>query len=82
MYLYLTLNKFLLILDADGNGRPQLDDDDIEMTQDDINVIDPFTKRRMTDPMKNKVCGHVYDRESVISVLKMNKNTRYAFNIF
>lgn len=66
---------------ADGTGRPKLDDDDIEMTQDDINVIDPFTKKRMTDPVKNKVCGHVYERDSITSILKMNKNTRYNMNL-
>lgn len=48
------------------------------MTQDEINVIDPFTKKRMTDPVKNKACGHVYDRESAMAVLKMNEKTRYV----
>lgn len=66
------------MIDADGSTRPVLDDDDIEMTQDDINVIDPFTKKRMTDPVKNKACGHIYDRESVTQLLKMNKNMRYT----
>ena len=51
-------------------------DDDLQFTQDIVNVIDPFTKQRMTDPMKNKTCGHVYDRESVNAMLKVNSKTR------
>lgn len=62
----------------DGTGKSSLGDDDIEMTQDTINVIDAFSKKRMTDPVKNKACGHIYDRETVNSVLTMNKNTRYV----
>ncbi|XP_014204538.1 E3 SUMO-protein ligase NSE2 [Copidosoma floridanum] len=62
---------------ADGvKKRSAHEDDDIEMTQDDVNVIDPFTKKRMTDPLKNKVCGHIYDRESVVQMLKLNDKTR------
>ncbi|XP_033223888.1 E3 SUMO-protein ligase NSE2-like isoform X2 [Belonocnema kinseyi] len=51
-------------------------DDDLQFTQDTVNVIDPFTKKRMTDPMKNKTCGHVYDRKSVNAMLKVNPRTR------
>lgn len=34
---------------------------------------------RMTDPVRNAVCGHVYDKESLVAMLKKNKNTRYVF---
>jgi len=49
------------------------------LTGSEINVIDPISKTRMTDPVKNAVCGHVYDRESLIAMLEKNKNTRYVF---
>jgi SUMO ligase MMS21 Smc5/6 complex component len=54
-----------------------MNDDDIQITQNEINVIDPFTKKRMTDPVKNKICGHVYNRESIDCILKIKKETRY-----
>ncbi|KAJ8679897.1 hypothetical protein QAD02_015684 [Eretmocerus hayati] len=63
---------------TDGTAEPTQDDDDddIEMTQGEINVIDPFTKKRMTDPVKNKACGHVYDRASVTQMVNVNRNTK------
>ncbi|XP_051157726.1 E3 SUMO-protein ligase NSE2-like [Leptopilina boulardi] len=68
-----------LLKDADGGNNDNNDedgDDDLQFTQDTVNVIDPFTKKRMTDPVKNKTCGHVYDRESVTAMLKVNPRTR------
>lgn len=41
-----------------------------------INVIDPISKKRIVDPVKNTVCGHTYDRESITEILKINKKTR------
>ncbi|XP_032667455.1 E3 SUMO-protein ligase NSE2-like [Odontomachus brunneus] len=56
----------------------ELDDSnmDLRLTGTDINVIDPISKMRMTDPVRNTVCGHVYDKESLTAVLQMNKKTR------
>lgn len=28
-------------------------------------TIDPFTKQKITKPVRNKVCTHIYDQESV-----------------
>lgn len=50
------------------------------MTGSEINVIDPISKMRMTDPVRNAVCGHVYDKESLVAMLQKNKNTRYIFH--
>ncbi|KOX80070.1 E3 SUMO-protein ligase NSE2 [Melipona quadrifasciata] len=41
-----------------------------------INVIDPISKKRIVDPVKNIICGHTYDRQSIIQILKINKKTR------
>lgn len=30
---------------------------------------DPYTKRTMKEPMKNKFCGHQYERDSVIEMI-------------
>ncbi|XP_058806147.1 E3 SUMO-protein ligase NSE2-like [Phymastichus coffea] len=65
-----------IVNNMDGTEKMPLGDDDIEMTQEQVNIIDAFSKKRMTNPVKNMQCGHVYDRETVIDVLKMNKNTR------
>ncbi|XP_070159214.1 E3 SUMO-protein ligase NSE2 [Polyergus mexicanus] len=62
--------------DASNNELEEDTDEDLRLTGQDINVIDPISKTRMTHPVKNTVCGHVYDKESLIAMLHKNKNTR------
>lgn len=52
---------------------------DLQLMGTDINVIDPITKTRMTNPVRNAMCGHVYDKESLIALLRKNNKTRYVF---
>ncbi|KOC59588.1 E3 SUMO-protein ligase NSE2, partial [Habropoda laboriosa] len=54
------------------------DDADAELllTGGYINVIDPISKKRIVDPVKNTICGHTYDRESITQILKINEKTR------
>ncbi|XP_018304303.1 E3 SUMO-protein ligase NSE2 isoform X2 [Mycetomoellerius zeteki] len=51
-------------------------DADLRLTGSKINIIDPISKIRMTDPVRNAVCGHVYDKASLVAMLEKNKNTR------
>lgn len=51
-------------------------DIDLRLTVSEVNVIDPITKTRMTNPVRNTVCGHVYNKESLVAMLGKNKNTR------
>ncbi|XP_011162367.1 E3 SUMO-protein ligase NSE2 [Solenopsis invicta] len=51
-------------------------DADLRLTDSQVNVIDPITKTRMTNPVRNAVCGHTYDKESLVAMLRKNKNTR------
>lgn len=30
-----------------------------------IGTLDPYTKQKITKPVRNKVCTHIYDQESV-----------------
>lgn len=39
--------------------------------------IDPITKMPLEDPVRNKICGHNYGRESITQSLKMNSRLRY-----
>lgn len=66
---------------ANEAASNELDDTDadLRLTGSEINVIDPISKTRMTDPVRNAVCGHVYDKESLVAMLQKNKNTRYIF---
>lgn len=71
------MNFIILAFDKSSQNADDTMDDDIQFTQNEINVIDPFSKKRMVDPVKNKVCNHVYDKNTVEEVLKMNPRTRY-----
>lgn len=35
----------------------------------------------MISPVKNHICGHVYDHETLQKILKFNKNTRYVTDL-
>lgn len=51
-------------------------DADFQVSGGFINVIDPISKKRIVDPVKNSICGHTYDRESITEILKINQKTR------
>ncbi|XP_076232919.1 uncharacterized protein LOC143178266 [Calliopsis andreniformis] len=51
-------------------------DEEMQLIGGYINVTDPISKKRIVDPVKNSICGHTYDRESITQILKINKKTR------
>ncbi|KAK3875996.1 hypothetical protein Pcinc_019167 [Petrolisthes cinctipes] len=49
------------------------DDEDTQelvTTQQTLSLVDPISKTMMKDPVRHKICGHVYDRSSVTSMIK------------
>lgn len=78
-FLYISKNNFLLANEAATSNQLDDTDGDLRLTGSEINVIDPISKMRMTDPVRNAICGHVYDKESLVAMLRKNKNTRYVF---
>ncbi|KPJ15863.1 E3 SUMO-protein ligase NSE2 [Papilio machaon] len=50
-----------------------LDDSDLAITETQDRYIDPITKRPVTDPVQNSVCGHVYDKESIMKLINTRK---------
>lgn len=43
------------------------------MTQ---SLLDPFTKLQITDPVKNRRCGHSYEKDTILELLKKHKQMR------
>ncbi|XP_060084975.1 E3 SUMO-protein ligase NSE2-like [Ylistrum balloti] len=56
-------------------GPSSTGDDDVAMTQPEINTRCPYTGMEMKNPVKNKACGHKYDKEGILQYIK-NKGKR------
>ena len=56
----------------DEEDEPQTEDidDDLEMTQTEINTVCPISKVEMKKPVRNSACGHVYDKASIEHILR------------
>lgn len=71
------LHVVFLYSDEPEAGPSQCDDDDIVM-EGDIVYIDPITKKPLENPVRNKKCGHNYERDSIIEAIKLNQRLRYG----
>lgn len=45
-------------------------DEDIAVTQSQVNFTCPLTQVEMVNPMKNKKCNHHYDEEAILGLIK------------
>lgn len=45
-------------------------DEDIAVTQSQVNFTCPLTQMEMVNPMKNKKCNHYYDEAAILSLIK------------
>lgn len=52
-------------------------DEDISQPNEVISDIDPITKKRLENPVRNKHCRHIYGYQSVLQSLQRNSRLRY-----
>nr|CAD7424891.1 unnamed protein product [Timema monikensis] len=52
----------------------QGDREDLLLTEAEQCIIDPFTKQIMINPVKNKQCGHNYEKATVIQIIATKKS--------
>ncbi|XP_048214339.1 E3 SUMO-protein ligase NSE2 isoform X1 [Perognathus longimembris pacificus] len=57
-------------LQADRETEGPGVDEDMIVTQSQINFICPITQLEMKKPVKNKVCGHTYEEEAVVRMIE------------
>eukprot|EP00092_Neocalanus_flemingeri_P019679 GFUD01021314.1.p1 GENE.GFUD01021314.1~~GFUD01021314.1.p1 ORF type:complete len:207 (-),score=90.28 GFUD01021314.1:108-728(-) len=70
------LEEALQVEDKDDNDQMESGDDDLEMTQVERNTVCPISRREMVKPVKNILCGHVYDKGSMEALLNQNPKSR------
>ncbi|XP_063597078.1 E3 SUMO-protein ligase NSE2-like [Penaeus indicus] len=70
--------RTLLQNEDSGDNENDNEDGDLIVTQQEVNLFDPISMKRMTDPVRNKVCGHVYERSSVVNMIKQNRRKGFC----
>eukprot|EP00088_Acartia_fossae_P054006 TRINITY_DN6169_c0_g2_i3.p1 TRINITY_DN6169_c0_g2~~TRINITY_DN6169_c0_g2_i3.p1 ORF type:complete len:204 (+),score=12.50 TRINITY_DN6169_c0_g2_i3:40-651(+) len=49
-------------------------DDDLKIIKTRLNSLDPITKKEIVNPWKNKYCGHVYEKETILAWIKSTRS--------
>jgi len=73
------------IMDTSASGRGGRDSDDEEGEDEDdgcsimstsvMSTLDPITRKPMSDPVRNKKCGHTYEKSSILELMKQGRST-------
>lgn len=53
-------------------------DNEVDFTET-ISDIDPISKRPFKEPVKNTVCGHIYDKDSIKQLIALGNRVRYDY---
>lgn len=56
-----------------GGSMEELDED-IAVSQSQVNFICPLTQVEMDNPVKNKKCKHTYDKEAILNLIKTKQS--------
>ncbi|NXF36520.1 NSE2 ligase, partial [Nyctibius bracteatus] len=60
---------------SDDEAIEQIDED-IAVTQSQMNFICPITQMEMKRPVRNKVCGHSYEEEAILKIIQTRKQQK------
>lgn len=74
--LYATMKDFDETETSGTEEHEMNDEDDLAVTGETIQIIDPYSKKEFSNPVKNSRCKHTYEREIIQSLMVKNKNTR------
>lgn len=69
--------KDLLNLLAENNSAGE--NEDFEMLETEFTIpIDPFSKKEVVIPVRNKTCGHIYDKDSFSNMFESRPRNRFV----
>lgn len=66
----------------DTSETSQTNDLEVSQAVHAIVDIDPLTKQQLSNPVRNKICKHIYGKDSVVQALQKNPRLRYGNNDF
>ncbi|XP_041976435.1 E3 SUMO-protein ligase NSE2-like [Aricia agestis] len=58
------------------NARPNLDESDLAITESQERYVDPITKKPIEDPVRNSLCGHIYERQTIMELINKKNRVR------
>lgn len=59
-----------------GDDSSLFPDEDIQADEVETVPLDPFTNKKIRNPVKNKTCGHVYDKRGVFAYIQSRTGTK------
>ncbi|NXQ47639.1 NSE2 ligase, partial [Catharus fuscescens] len=59
-----------------GNDTIEQIDEDIAVTRSQTNFICPITQMTMKRPVRNKVCGHIYEEDAILEMIQTQKQKK------
>uniref|UniRef100_A0A8B9BXR4 E3 SUMO-protein ligase NSE2 n=1 Tax=Anser brachyrhynchus TaxID=132585 RepID=A0A8B9BXR4_9AVES len=68
--------QFRLQSDNNDNDAIEQIDEDIAVTQSQVNFICPITQVEMKKPVRNKVCGHSYEQDAILKIIQTRKQQK------
>ncbi|NXX87633.1 NSE2 ligase, partial [Centropus bengalensis] len=51
-------------------------DEDIAVTQSQMNFICSITQMQMKNPVRNKICGHTYEKDAILKIIQARKQKK------
>uniref|UniRef100_A0A8C1IX84 E3 SUMO-protein ligase NSE2 n=1 Tax=Cyprinus carpio TaxID=7962 RepID=A0A8C1IX84_CYPCA len=67
------------IVETAAENEEEESDEDIAVTQSQTNFTCPLTQVEMVNPVKNRKCGHHYDQEAVLEMIKAKHKNKKKF---
>ncbi|KFV63055.1 E3 SUMO-protein ligase NSE2, partial [Dryobates pubescens] len=61
---------------SDNDEAIEQIDEDIAVTQSQMNFICPITQMEMKRPVRNKVCGHIYEEDAILKIIQNKKQQK------
>lgn len=62
---------------AQQRDQTTANEDDMEVHGDEV-TVDPLTKLPIKNPVRNKHCNHLYEKNSIQYAIRQNPRTRFV----